>query len=63
MAVIRADSQGKIQQVQKRLRKNVQRLKDAGNMSPAQREALQTSALIDLHHIEMWRLGRFSEME
>lgn len=63
MAVIRADSQGKIQQAQKRLRKNVHKLKDADNMSPAQREALQTRALIDLHHIEMWRLGRFSEVE
>ena len=63
MAVIRAYSQGKIQQAQKRLRKNVHRLKDADNMSPAQRQALQISALIDLHHIEMWRLGRLSEVE
>lgn len=63
MATITANSRGKIQQAQKRLKKNVERLKDAGKLSATQRETLLTHVLIDLHHIELWRLGRLSEVE
>ena len=63
MATITANSRGKIQQAQKRLKKNVERLKDAGKLSASQRETLLTHVLIDLHHIELWRLGRLSEVE
>ncbi len=63
MATITANSRGKIQQAQKRLKKNVERLKDAGKLSATQRETLLTHVLIDLYHIELWRLGRLSEVE
>ena len=63
MATITANSRGKIQQAQKRLKKNVERLKDAGKLNATQRETLLTHVLIDLHHIELWRLGRLSEVE
>ena len=63
MATITANSRGKIQQAQKRLKKNVERLKNAGKLSATQRETLLTHVLIDLHHIELWRLGRLSEVE
>ena len=63
MATITANSRGKIQQAQKRLKKNVERLKDAGKLSATQSETLLTHVLIDLHHIELWRLGRLSEVE
>lgn len=63
MATIEANAEGKIQLARKRLKQNVKKLKDADSLSPAQREALQNSALLDLHLIELWRLGRSSEVE
>lgn len=63
MAIIEANAEGKIQQARKRLKQNVKKLKNADSLSPAQREALQISALIDLHLIELWRLDRASEVE
>ena len=63
MATITANKRGKLQQAQKRLKKNLRQLRSANRMSPGQREALWTRVLIDLHHIELWRLGRLSEVE
>ena len=63
MATITANTSGKLQQAQKRLKKNVRQLRNANSMSPGQREALLTRVLIDLHHIELGRLGRLSEVE
>lgn len=63
MATIEANAEGKIQLARKRLKQNVKKLKDADSLSPVQREALQNSALLDLHLIELWRLGRSSEVE
>lgn len=63
MATITANTRGKIQQARKRLKKNVAGLKGARSLSASQRETLLTRALIDLHHIELWRLGRLSEVE
>lgn len=63
MATIQANAEGEIQQARKRLKQNLQKLKDVISLSPSQREALQNSALIDLHLIELWRLGRANEVE
>lgn len=63
MASIQANAEGKLQQAQKRLANNVRKLKNAGSLSPAQREALQNIALIDLRLIELWRLGRADKKE
>ena len=63
MATIEANTEGKIQLARKRLKQNIRKLKDAEGLSPSQREALQNSALIDLHLIELWRLDRASEVE
>ena len=63
MAIIEANDEGKIHMAQKRLESNLKKLRNIGGLSPAQREALLTKALVDLHQIELWRLGRLSEAE
>lgn len=63
MATIQANAQGKVQQARKRLKKNLQQLKQAGALNAAQRDALFADALMDLHRIELWRLGRLEDEE
>jgi len=63
MAAIQANTQGKVQQARKRLKKNLRQLKQAGAFNAAQRDALFADALIDLHRIELWRLGRLEDEE
>lgn len=63
MAAIQANTQGKVQQARKRLKKNLRQLKQAGAFNTAQRDALFADALIDLHRIELWRLGRLEDEE
>lgn len=63
MAIIEANDEGKIHMAQKRLKSNLNKLRNTSGLSPAQRESLLTKALVDLHMIELWRLGRLSEVE
>ena len=63
MAAIQANTQGKVQQARKRLKKNLRQLGQAGAFNAAQRDALFADALIDLHRIELWRLGRLEDEE
>ena len=58
MTDIQPNTRGKVQQAQKRLRRYLDRLNNAGNLTAGQRDVLFAEVLTDMTRIQLYMLGQ-----